>query len=254
MKWFLLITIFTLAVFSGCGDSDSSEDPHTEHNNNSADAGHEGDDSGQSGDEDVSGEPDATEECDPSAVAQDALGLVDEVSPGTVEVSAEGPPLTLRVDAALGGASEAASHAWVYVNMIEGTKVEVTDEEALSNGDWLLAFKRTEIRVNGGDSGSGPWLMTRVSEPFDTAAVPGRDVEWGEDNFVDENCEVATFGQGMLLTAFGQWYDYDPVNHVISVPESETYVFYNAAQHSVFKLEISAYEDGVYTLRFASMF
>jgi hypothetical protein len=205
-------------------------------------------------DESDTGTSDTSEECDLAAVTADTLGFVDEVSPGSVSVTQEGSPLGLHIDASLGGAQEASSHAWLYVDLLNGTKVDITDFEAVTNRDWMLAFRRSEIRLNSNDSGSAAWLMTTVEQGFDEAATPGQDADWKQDDFITDECELNTFGQGMPLTAFGQWYDYDPTTHSVNAPENVTHVFYNPVDHSVYKLAITAYDGGEYDVTFASMF
>lgn len=45
--------------------------------------------------------------------------------------------------------------AYTYFNLTTGQKVDLTDEQAASSKDWHIAFRRTSVKLNGGDSGPG---------------------------------------------------------------------------------------------------
>ena len=62
--------------------------------------------------------------------------------------------------------------AYTYFNLTSGQKVALTDEQAATSTDWHIAFRRTNIKLNGGDSGPG-----KVSGAL---LVP-------QDDFYDEN-------------------------------------------------------------------
>lgn len=210
-------------------------------------------------DEDMNSDDDMAAACDPDATSASLVAVHDEPSTTQTAVFTELPAegddgsagWRLELDAALGGAAEAAEASFFYVDLEHGELLELSDVAAHTDDRWDIAFKRTEIRVNSEDSGPGNWLIADVdAESFEVAAPPSpQEGAWRGDDFVSDTCEVATFGRGTVETAFGQWYDYDPATHRVSAPEGRVYFFYNAATHAVIKLQIESYSDAVYTLR-----
>ncbi|MDY0050652.1 MAG: HmuY family protein [Halothiobacillaceae bacterium] len=59
----------------------------------------------------------------------------------------------LTVDASAGGFPPNAAIGFTYVNLVTGTTVALSDSEAAQSKDWHIAFRRTDIRLNGGVSG-----------------------------------------------------------------------------------------------------
>lgn len=195
---------------------------------------------------------DAGTTCDPAAVAAETLGLHTTPAEATLTPGDTADRVTL--DAGLGGAAMAAESSWVYVDVTAGELVALSDVDAFESDTWTLAFKRTEIRSNGEDSGPGAWMVTRVEGTTFDAASAGRNAEWATDDFVDDTtCEVRTEGRGTPVTAFGIWYDYDPESHAVSAPEGVVYVLYDAATHGAYRVEIETYADGVYDLRWGAL-
>ncbi len=267
MKFFALGLISALAI--GCGDDDP--DPAAENPNNTAqeDLG-----SNQTGDEDMGDEvADAgnnetdtgdnttdignnetdtgnNEECDPEQIAYDLVVSSQDVAAGSVEeVTTEDGVDVVRVDASLGGPAAAAESSWVYVDLTTPAMVMVSDDEALTNGDWDVAFKRADMRLNSGDSGPRPLLVSKVESDFDTAMPPAQDGDWLSDDFVSDECEVSTYGRGTIVTAFGQWYNYDPETRTVTPPENVTYFIYDPVTHAVIQMAVVAWDNGVYDLR-----
>jgi plastocyanin len=194
---------------------------------------------------------DAAEVCDYVAIASDALGLVGAVTTGTVVATVDGDVTTLVIDASAGGTIGAASNPYIYVDLADAAAVAISDVDAITSADWDIAFKRSTIRINGGNSGPGVWLATRVDETTFEALVspPGRDAVWTTDTFIDETCELLTEGRDTPVTAFGIWYNYDPATHTVSPPEATTWVLYNRTTHAVMKIGIDSWESGVFTIR-----
>lgn len=190
--------------------------------------------------------------CDPDVSAAEFLELKDSVADASwTPGEADG---TATLDASLGGPAGAAESAWVYVDLVNGELLELTDVEAYESDAWTLAFKRTEIRLNGGASGAGAWLTARIEGTTFDDATAGRDADWRGDDFIDpDTCEVITEGRGTAATAFGIWYDYDPATHTVSAPEGVVYALYNASSHVALKFEITNYDGGVYDLRWGAL-
>lgn len=202
------------------------------------------------GAEDVA--PEAT--CDPAALAAEGFGFVDEANDAEVTVTEADGVYTAIIDATAGGSpATAAEYAFVYIDLDAGEAVAIDDFESLDDGTWDIAFKRAEIRLNSGDSGPGPWLAAAVDDTtWETVAPPSASGgAYAADAFVSETCELETFGQGDPVTAFGQWYSYDPSTHSVGVVEGRVYILYNAASHAVVKLEIQSWDNGTFGIRWA---
>lgn len=249
MKTIVSITLAfgATAMFGACDDEDANPADNL-------DAGSELD---TTVDVDVTDEEDTdtSETCVAEEKAEEALAPVDTVAESSAVFETTEGVTTGTLDAFAGGLPNAAENPWVYLDLQTGEALDITDVEALSNEEWDLAFKRTEIRLNGGDSGPGAWFAARIDDTtWESAPRPGRDAEYLSDDFVDdETCELNTYGRGSLLTAFGQWYDYDLETRVISAPEGTVYALYTMSDHSVWRFQIEDYdsETATYTLRWS---
>lgn len=202
------------------------------------------------------GSPDQGQPCDPASKAAELIGVFDTTSAGTFEAQPqEDGSVVVTLDAGLGGAAQAAQSSYLYASLTGGKLIEISDKAALTDDTWELAFKRTELRINSADSGPGMWMLGKAVETtWEEAAPPSTMGDaWSTDDFVNEQCEIATFGRESLLTAFNQWYDYNPETHEISAPAGVIYFLYNMTTHAALKLEIQSYEGGIYTLRWATL-
>ncbi len=112
------------------------------------------------------------------------------------------------IDATAGGAFATESHDFTYFSFTLQDVVALTDAEAAQSAEWHIAFKRSEIRLNGGISGSGNVrgfdLMgvedVVAEEAFD--AITSADIP-GADAFIADGPAYA----------IGEWYSYDPASH-----------------------------------------
>lgn len=194
------------------------------------------------------------EECDAEAaraVADTLLARQTTVATSSVTSTADGDATILSIDASVGGTAGAATSSYVYVNLTSGAQVEISDVDAATSTAWDLAFERTNILLNSGDSGPGTWLLARVEADSleDVAAPAPTDASWTSDSYVDDACEPITIGRGAPSTAFGAWYDYDMVTHQVLPPTGVYWVLYNRTTHAALRVAITAYADGVYGLR-----
>jgi hypothetical protein len=198
-------------------------------------------------------EPDL-EPCDEAATAAALVAVHEDISAGAVTTTGQGE-LTATIDASAGGAAMAAGRSFLYLDLATGQPVALSDKDAFTANTWHLGLKRSELRINSADSGPGALLLARVDgADWDTAQPPNpAGGGWLSDDFVSDTCEVTTYGQGTIQTAFGQWYDYDAVAHTLSVPEDTVFFLYDAATHAAFKLQITGYDSGIYTLRWAPL-
>jgi hypothetical protein len=203
-------------------------------------------------------DPDVTP-CDPATLLAEYVATnTTAQADGLVALTWTAGELAGTLDASSGGATDAAGMSWVYVSADPNTpgQLLLSDAEAATDSTWHFAFRRTGIRVNSGDSGPGPWLL-EVGEgaSFDVAMPPGADAQWAADQLVDtEACALLTDERGNLLNTLSQWWDYDPIDHVVSPTPDKVFFFYHPGTHEAFKLAIEDYADGVYTIRYASAF
>ena len=187
--------------------------------------------------------------CDVDQLRKNALNPTDAVSQGAVS-SSEG---VLSVDASAGGMSAAAGNPYVYIDLDQATKVEVTDPAALNDKVWDLAIKRVVLRVNGGDSGSGGvTLATRSAKKLsDVTMVPDMQF-FRADQFIDEeNCEVIRGPINNPQTAVGKWYSYNTNTHMVE-PSDTVYVV-ETTEGAHVKFKINSYSNGNYQIGWKKM-
>ena len=202
------------------------------------------------------GAPDQGQPCDPASTAAELIGVFDTTSAGTFEAQTQDDgSIVVTLDAGLGGAAQAAQSSYLYVSLTDGELLKLSDKAALTDDTWELAFKRTQLRINSADSGPGAWMLGKAVETTWEEAAPPSTMggAWSTDDFVNEQCELATFGRESLMTAFNQWYDYNPETHELSAPAGVVYFLYNMTTHAAIKLELQSYEGGIYTLRWAPL-
>ncbi|HYQ18869.1 MAG TPA: HmuY family protein [Polyangiaceae bacterium] len=172
------------------------------------------------------------------------LGPIASVSTGTVEVTSGAAALvTVIVDASAGGYAAAGTNPYIYVNLASKTAVAVSDPAADTALTWDLAFKRDNIRSNGGDSGAGSAQVAALDgADFDavtSAAVASAD--FGSDEFIDHySCESILDAANKPLTRFDGWYDYDAVSNGLT-PANKVYLVRGANGTSLYKLKITGY-------------
>jgi hypothetical protein len=190
------------------------------------------------------------EACDQATAVAELFGTHTEPSSPAVTFETEDTFERVVLDASFGGPANAAQTSYAYLDLDTSTVLPLSDAEALTDAEWDVAFNRSLVRLNGGDSGPGQLSLARVDDTtWEDASAPTEPTPWAQDDVIDEQCERVTFGQGFLATAFGQWYDYDFVTHEVSVIEDTVFFVHDGASDTVTKLQIEAYEDGVYTIR-----
>ena len=175
----------------------------------------------------------------------------------------------LRVDASAGGMQGAASSPYVYLNLTHTRQsVALSDVDAATSPDWHVALKRTQFRVNSGDSGVGQVRMARIHGTWDEViAAPEQVLQdgtltWATDRSVDQRCEVVRDPIGQPWTAMNElnadnpsgshsWYLYGPDG--VSVAAETLYLVHDVASSSAWLVEIVDWQDGVWTLRWHSL-
>ena len=176
-----------------------------------------------------------------SAALKQSLSLVDEVSTARVSVvSEDADERTLFIDASVGGLNGQDTHPWVYIALATGQAVAVTDLQALSSTAWDLAFKRSVVRTNGGDSGPGLGGAIRIALGWDkvTSATLGNKALPTEAWF-DADCMLSLDAAQNLITTCSGWSEYDEANHVLSA--ADVVFITAAADGSLYKVAILDY-------------
>ena len=188
--------------------------------------------------------PDAVSGCvDPTAVLTSPWTSVDAVSAGAVVATGN----AATVDATAGGSPNAADNPYIYLKFspTSVSKVEITDVESYENTDWDLALKRFVLRVNGGTSGPGGVQVATVTAETlaDVPAVPD-DAVFTADDWVTDDCQLATGPLGEPATELSDWYAYDEATNQLT-PKGEIYVL-RRPDGSAIKLDIETfYHDDV---------
>jgi hypothetical protein len=211
---------------------------------------------------DVSTPPDADENACPQVDLIEAWPLVDDIAIGSVETEAADASSVVTIDAAAGGSAESRNNAFVYLDLNTGEMVRLTDLESLIDTEWQLAFRRTNLRLNSGDSGPGTWEMTKVSETtFDAVTTLPDDANWQTDVTFESDCDVIFDPINNPFTAINylnignesgssSWYFYGGEAGVSPV-EGDVYIIRDSAGDTAYKFVIESWVSGVYTLRYA---
>jgi hypothetical protein len=211
---------------------------------------------------DVSTPPDVDENTCPQVDLIEAWPLVDDIAIGSVETEAADSSSVVTIDAAAGGSAESRNNAFVYVDLTTGEMVRLTDTESLIDTEWQLAFRRTNLRLNSGDSGPGTWEMAKVSDTtFDAVTSIPDDANWQTDVTFESDCDIIFDPINNPFTAIhylnignesgsSSWYFYGGEAGVSPV-EGDIYIIRDTASDLAFKFAIESWVSGVYTLRYA---
>lgn len=94
--------------------------------------------------------------------------------PGRAEFTAESASTRVKLDAS-------DEDAWVYLDLVNATQV-VPANPANDPAGWDLAWKRTDIQLNGGTSGSGDVAVhDMLRDDWDARIAVPADAEWHTD-------------------------------------------------------------------------
>ena len=143
------------------------------------------------------------------------------VSTGAVNVTTAGGVTSGTIDATAGGTAAAADNPYVYLDLMAGTKVDLTDTASLTSTAWHVGFKRAGIKLNGGDSGPGQVAAAVVNAATlaEVTTAPGA-VEL--DDWADPACALVA-SHGEPATVMSTWYDYNDQTHVLT-PKAQVWV------------------------------
>ncbi|MEZ4240286.1 MAG: HmuY family protein [Myxococcota bacterium] len=121
----------------------------------------------------------------------------------------------------------------VYLRL--GLDLALAPPDPATSDAWDLGLARTVLTLGGGVSGAGG-VEVAVLDAADFDAITAAPADgWVTD------------AAGAL--ALAEWYDYDPVTHVVS-PKDQVLVL-RTSDGGAFKLQLTSYDDGTFTARWA---
>lgn len=119
---------------------------------------------------------------------------------------------------------------WAYFNFSKGEAVS-TSQDAL---DWDLAFRRTHILTNGGETN-----RDGLAGAIDLGEVPLEEATPGADGYLADRMHDE---RGLENPALRKWYDYNWITHVVTSKE-HTYTLRTAVGEIVLLTFVSYYCD-----------
>jgi hypothetical protein len=167
-SWLLALTL--VACASACDDAASSE--------TSPDAAVATDAAPPDGDG-----------CDEAALLPSNYRPIPMRSTGAVATTLAGAVTTATIDATAGGTAAAPDNPYLYLDLIAGARVEVSDLEAATSIAWHVAIKRASVKLNGGDSGPGAVAAARVAAAS-LAEVTIAPTSFASDDWASADCAL----------------------------------------------------------------
>ncbi|MEZ4403130.1 MAG: HmuY family protein [Kofleriaceae bacterium] len=176
--------------------------------------------------------------CDPTVALPTQWRPIAMVSAGAANLTTTAGVTSGTVDATAGGTAAAADNPYLYLDLVAGTKLDLTDTAALSSTAWHVALKRAGIKLNGGDSGPGQVAAASVTAAT-LAEVTTAPAGLAVDDWADADCNLIAGPTGEPATVMSTWYDYDATTHVLT-PKGEVWVI-RVAPDVYRKLRIETY-------------
>ena len=133
-----------------------------------------------------------------------------------------------------------ASSAFAYYDLDNNTQLTLTDEQAQSNTQWDIAFKSTNIIINGDYSGPGEVTAAFTGNNNDFRDAQGEPVvdkfttatpeaELADFLAVTEYAADTEFYGDEFKTVFdSSFYDYNFTSHEVTANDDQYYLFQNA--------------------------
>jgi hypothetical protein len=185
------------------------------------------------------------------------LKLIAAVSSGAVtfgQLPATPEVRTAEIDATAGGSMASSKNPFVYLDLINGKKVDVTDVQAQDSPDWDVALKRWQIKINSGDSGPGGVTVAPIDGKDLAEVTAAPTARFEADRYFDSKCQVQLDAIGGLGTQLSDWYDYETGTSRIT-PIKRVYVLKRRDGKGHIKLQILGYYKGMtsanYTLHWS---
>lgn len=160
--------------------------------------------------------------CDPTTALPTQWRPIAMVSAGALSVTTTNGVTSGTIDATAGGTAAAADNPYIYLDLMAGTKVAITDTASLTSTAWHVGLKRAGIKLNGGDSGPGQVAAAAVNAAT-LAAVTAAPGGLTTDNWADGDCNLLAGPTGEPASVMSTWYDYDDQTHVLT-PKAQVWV------------------------------
>lgn len=112
----------------------------------------------------------------------------------------------------------APQNPWIYLDLKQGKRVDVTDPASFGSTAWDLAIKRPLLRTNSGDGGPGQGGAVLLDgKAFDAVtAADAASATIAVETWFDAQCNLSTDPAGAIATTFAGWYDYDTATNKLS--------------------------------------
>ncbi len=184
--------------------------------------------------------------------------------PQTTNLPSNTPPVVmssiieLQVDATAGGVGAAASdpkNRYTYLNLDSGQVVALSDVEATTSSDWHVAFKRSNVKLNGGVSGPGSVkgaLADDQAEFYNTDGTPNTSVllaataqtTLADFNAVSAVASLSYQSDRTIPAILGDgtaesWWAYNATTHAVSANTGNWWLVKSAGGDSYAKLHVT---------------
>jgi hypothetical protein len=179
--------------------------------------------------------------CDPATVLPASYRVIPKVATTPVVVTTADGVTSGTIDATAGGFGNSTDNPYLYLDLKTGARVEVSDVQARDSDAWDLALKRSSIRLNGGDSGTGNRKAAVVAAATLAEVTAGPAAGYTVDDFTTETCTLKIHSGGEPMSAIGEWYLYDTATNRLA-PKPEVYVIERADKSRV-AVKLTGYYD-----------
>lgn len=126
--------------------------------------------------------------------------------------------------------------SWVYFSLRDNG--EVTPDAPEQSPAWDLAFQRSNVKLNGGVSGSGNVSVSVASGSFESVSAPP------SSGYLADAADDLDGSPDYAFSAGDGWYSYDPASHRLTARDT---VFVVKTESRYFKLQFSSYYDAAGT-------
>lgn len=144
----------------------------------------------------------------------------------------------------------AASYdCWGYISLANGKQVKLSDKQAKASNQWHLAFKRNQIKANGGDSGTGKVsvaLADKQAEFYNSDKKPISDkfINASADAYQDDlkkiyDASTLSFKMDSDTPAIKDWYVYNRSTHKISANTDNFWIIQNSDDSAYVKFRLT---------------
>jgi hypothetical protein len=138
-----------------------------------------------------------------------------------------------------------SKETWTYWSFSFGQVLESVEDGSL---DWDLAFRRTEVRTNGGTSGAGQGAAADLGDVEILDVTSPDSFELASDEMLPLPGPPGS-GESSGNPVLSSWYDYNPQTHKVS-PRAKAFLV-RTAHGDWAQLRVFDWQDGVFTVQWA---